>query len=80
MLFEPVRTRFIVDLLSCLKWVNHLCKNKTIVPENIPQYLQIFVDSNEGCESVTPNVLSHLDEPLEINLTSLHEDGVVNTL
>ena len=32
-LFEPVRTRFIVDLLSYLKRVNYLYKDITIVPE-----------------------------------------------
>ena len=53
MLFEPVRARFIVDLLSYLKRVNYLCKDITIVPEN----LQSFVDSNEGCESLTLYVL-----------------------
>ena len=35
-LFEPVQTRFIVDLLSYLKRVNYLYKDITIVPENIP--------------------------------------------
>ena len=35
MLFEPVRTRFIVDLLSYLKRVNYLCKDITIVPEKL---------------------------------------------
>ena len=35
-LFEPGRTRFIVDLLSYLKRVNYLYKDITIVPENIP--------------------------------------------
>ena len=52
-LFEPVRTRFIVDLLSYLKRVNYLYKDITIVQENIAQNLQSFVDSNEGCESPT---------------------------
>ena len=52
-LFEPVRTRFIVDLLSYLKRVNYLYKDITIVQENIAQNLQSFVDSNEGCESLT---------------------------
>ena len=52
-LFEPVRTRFIVDLLSYLKRVNYLYKDITIVQENIAQNLQSFVDSSEGCESLT---------------------------
>ena len=76
MLFEPVRTRFIVDLLSYLKRVNYLCKDITIVPEK----LQSFVDSNEGCESLTLYVLSHLDELIEVKLTSLHEEGVDDNL
>ena len=76
MLFEPVRARFIVDLLSYLKRVNYLCKDIAIVPEN----LQSFVDSNEGCESLTLYVLSHLDELIEVKLTSLHEEGVDDNL
>ena len=51
-LFEPVQARFIVDLLSYLKRVNYLYKDITIVPENIPENLQSFVDFNEGCESL----------------------------
>ena len=80
MLFEPVWTRFIVDLLSCLKRVNYLYKDTTIVRENIPLNLQSFVDSNEGGKSLTSYLLSHLDEPIEIKLTILYEEGVDDNL
>ena len=80
MLFEPVWTRFIVDLLSCLKRVNYLYKDTTIVRENIPLDLQSFVDSNEGGKSLTSYLLSHLDEPIEIKLTILYEEGVDDNL
>ena len=53
-------------------------KDITIVPYNIPQNLQSFVASNEGCESVTSYLLPYLYEPTKTNLTSLHEDGVDN--
>ena len=76
LLFEPARTRFVVDLSSYLKRVNYLYKDITIVLENIPQNLQSFVDFNEGCESLTLYLLSRLDEPIETKLTSLNEEGV----
>ena len=79
-LFEPVRTRFLIDLLSYLKRVNYFYKDITIVSENIPQNLQSIVGSNEGCESLTSYLLSHLNEPIEINLISLHEEGVDDNL
>ena len=79
-LFEPVQTRFIVDLLSYLKRVNYLYKDITIVPENKPQNLQSFVDFNEGCESLISYLLSNLDEPIEIKLNTLHEEGVDDNL
>ena len=79
-LFEPVQTRFIVDLLSYLKRVNYLYKDITIVPENKPQNLQSFVDFNEGCESLISYLLPYLDEPIEIKLNTLHEEGVDDNL
>ena len=79
-LFELVQARFIVDLLSYLKRVNYLYKDITIVPENKPQNLQSFVDFNEGCESLISYLLSYLDEPIEIKLTTLHEEGVDDNL
>ena len=80
MLFGPVRTRLFVDLLNYLKSVNYLYKDITIVPENIPQNLQSFVDSNRGWEILTSYLSSNFDEPIEINLTSLHEEGVDDNL
>ena len=80
MLSELVQARFIVDLLGYLKRRNHLNKDITIVTENIPQSLQSFVDSNEGCETITSYLLSHLDEPTEINFPPLHKEGVDNNL
>ena len=79
-LFEPVQARFIVDLLSYLKRVNYLYKDITIVPENKPQNLQSFVDFNEGCESLISYSLPYLDEPIEIKLNTLHEEGVDDNL
>ena len=80
MLSELVQTRFIVDLLSYLKRSSHLYKDITIVQWNIPQNLESFVDSNEGCNSITLYLLSHLDEPIEINLPPFYKEGAHSNL
>ena len=79
-LSELVQTRFIVDLLSYLKRSSHLYKDITIAQWNIPQNLQSFVDSNEGCNSITSYLLSHLDEPIEINLPPFYKEGAHSNL
>ena len=79
-LSEPVQTKFTADLLSYLKRVNYLHKDITKVLQNIPKNLQSFVDSNQCYESLTSYLLSHLDEPTEINLISLHKEGLEKNL